>query len=44
MAVKPNIGEAGGQVYPVLRSIQMFPRQMADGRGQRAVEGRRPRS
>lgn len=31
MAVKPQIGEAGGQEYPVLRSIQTFLRQMAEG-------------
>src|SRR5437868_5779108 len=31
MAVKPDIGSAGGQVYPVLRSIQTFLSQMAEG-------------
>lgn len=31
MAINPNIGEAGGQEYPVLRSIQTFLRQMAEG-------------
>src|SRR5436190_2682229 len=31
MPVKPQIGEAGGQEYPVLRSIQTFLRQMAEG-------------
>lgn len=31
MAVKPNIGEKGGQEYPVLRSIQTFLNQMAEG-------------
>lgn len=28
MAVRPQIGKAGGQEYPVLRSIQTFLRQM----------------
>ena len=31
MAVRPNIGEKGGQEYPVLRSIQTFLNQMAEG-------------
>lgn len=31
MAIKPDIGSAGGQEYPVLRSIQTFLRQMAEG-------------
>ena len=36
MAVKPEVGAAGGQKYPVLRSIQTFLRQMAEG-GARAA-------
>ncbi len=36
MPVKPTVGESGGQQYPVLRSIQKFLQQMAEG-GARAA-------
>jgi len=36
MALKPTVGVAGGQEYPVLRSIQKFLQQMAEG-GARAA-------
>ena len=31
MSVRPNIGEKGGQEYPVLKGIQTFLSQMAEG-------------
>lgn len=31
MPLKPTVGSAGGQQYPVLRSIQKFLQQMAEG-------------
>jgi sacsin len=36
MPVRPEFGEEGGQRYPVLRSIQTFLQQMAEG-GARAA-------
>src|SRR5438445_1589426 len=36
MPVNPGVGSAGGQQYPVLRSIQKFLQQMAEG-GARAA-------
>lgn len=36
MTLKPDVGTAGGQKYPVLRSIQTFLGQMAEGGAQPA--------